>query len=145
VTPPPRGGDTLSGAAPARAPRMDRQRVGSVREQPPREVLQAHHRGARAIPCRGAVVAPARGSDRRRVATNIAGAGLTPAPGWRRLLRLSLGSRSIERDVDDELAFHLACEKRNCDDLASRPRRPAPKRMSASATRAECASSVSRS
>ncbi|MGH7615727.1 MAG: ABC transporter permease, partial [Gemmatimonadaceae bacterium] len=28
-------------------------------------------------------------------------------PGWRRLLRLSLGKRSVERDVDDELAFHL--------------------------------------
>src|SRR4051812_19466301 len=33
---------------------------------------------------------------------------MTPAPGWRRLLRLSLGNRSLERDVDDELAFHLA-------------------------------------
>jgi predicted permease len=30
------------------------------------------------------------------------------APGWRRLFRLSVGTRSIERDVDDELAFHLA-------------------------------------
>src|SRR5512132_3739349 len=33
---------------------------------------------------------------------------MSPAPGWRRLLRLSIGNRSIERDVDDELAFHLA-------------------------------------
>jgi putative ABC transport system permease protein len=33
---------------------------------------------------------------------------MTRPPGWRRLLRLSLGARSIERDVDDELAFHLA-------------------------------------
>ena len=33
---------------------------------------------------------------------------MTPAPGWRRLLRLPLGDRSIERDVDEELAFHLA-------------------------------------
>ena len=33
---------------------------------------------------------------------------MSPAPGWRRLLRLSLGERSIERDIDDELAFHLA-------------------------------------
>src|SRR5207253_6094300 len=30
------------------------------------------------------------------------------APGWRRLLRLKIGARSVERDVDDELAFHLA-------------------------------------
>jgi predicted permease len=29
-------------------------------------------------------------------------------PGWRRALRLSLGKRSVERDVDDEIAFHLA-------------------------------------
>lgn len=33
---------------------------------------------------------------------------MSRAPGWRRLLRLSLGKRSIERDVDDELAFHLS-------------------------------------
>ena len=33
---------------------------------------------------------------------------MTPAPGWRRLFRLPLGVRSLERDVDDELAFHLA-------------------------------------
>ena len=32
---------------------------------------------------------------------------MSPAPGWRRLLRLSVGKRSLERDVDDELAFHL--------------------------------------
>ena len=31
-----------------------------------------------------------------------------PFPGWRRLLRLPLGDRSIQRDVDDELAFHIA-------------------------------------
>jgi len=30
------------------------------------------------------------------------------SPGWRRLLRLSFGRRSVERDVDEELAFHLA-------------------------------------
>ena len=33
---------------------------------------------------------------------------MSPAPGWRRLFRLSLGERSLERDVDDEVAFHLA-------------------------------------
>jgi predicted permease len=32
---------------------------------------------------------------------------VSPAPGWRRLLRLSVGERSIQRDVDDELAFHM--------------------------------------
>lgn len=29
-------------------------------------------------------------------------------PGWRRLFRLSDGTRGLERDVDDELSFHLA-------------------------------------
>jgi predicted permease len=29
-------------------------------------------------------------------------------PGWRRLLRLSLEKRALERDVDNELAFHLS-------------------------------------
>jgi predicted permease len=33
---------------------------------------------------------------------------MNPAPGWRRLFRHSLGKRSLQRDVDDELAFHLA-------------------------------------
>jgi predicted permease len=33
---------------------------------------------------------------------------MSPAPGWRRLFRHSLGQRSLRRDVDDELAFHLA-------------------------------------
>ena len=39
---------------------------------------------------------------------NLGGDRMSPAPGWRRLFRLSLGNRSLERDVDDELAFHLA-------------------------------------
>jgi putative ABC transport system permease protein len=33
---------------------------------------------------------------------------MSPAPGWRRLFRHSLGKPSLERDVDDELSFHLA-------------------------------------
>ena len=34
---------------------------------------------------------------------------MSPAPGWRRLFRLPQFSRRVvERDVDDELAFHLA-------------------------------------
>ncbi len=32
---------------------------------------------------------------------------MTIRPGWRRAFRLALGRRSVERDVDDELAFHL--------------------------------------
>ncbi|MFL5574712.1 MAG: ADOP family duplicated permease [Gemmatimonadaceae bacterium] len=33
---------------------------------------------------------------------------MSVGPGWRRMLRLSFGKRSLERDVDDELAFHLS-------------------------------------
>ena len=33
---------------------------------------------------------------------------MSPAPGWRRIFRLPLGERSLERDIDDELAFHLS-------------------------------------
>lgn len=33
---------------------------------------------------------------------------MSVGPGWRRMLRLSLGKRTLERDVDDELAFHLS-------------------------------------
>src|ERR1043166_5386137 len=46
---------------------------------------------------------------------------MSPAPGWRRLLRLSLGRRSIERDVDDELAFHLAMREEKLRRLGFTP------------------------
>ncbi len=37
---------------------------------------------------------------------------MTVASGWRRLFRLSLGRKTLERDVDDELAFHLAMREK---------------------------------
>ena len=43
--------------------RLDRQRMGRVGEQPPREVLHADDCGARALSFTGAAVAPARRSD----------------------------------------------------------------------------------
>ena len=46
---------------------------------------------------------------------------MTPAPGWRRLLRLPLGDRSIERDIDDELAFHLAMREEKLRRLGLTP------------------------
>jgi len=46
---------------------------------------------------------------------------VSPAPGWRRLLRLPLGERSIERDVDDELAFHLAMREEKLRRLGVAP------------------------
>lgn len=42
-------------------------------------------------------------------------------PGWRRLFRLSLGPRSVERDVDDELAFHLAMREEKLRRLGHAP------------------------
>ncbi len=33
-------------------------------------------------------------------------------PGWRRLLRLDVGARHVEREVDDELAFHIEMRTR---------------------------------
>lgn len=49
-------------------------------------------------------------------------------PGWRRLLRLSLGKRSLERDVDNELAFHLAMRE---DELRRRGLAPDAARAAA--------------
>ena len=48
---------------------------------------------------------------------------MSPAPsaGWRRLLRLPLGDRSIERDIDDELAFHLAMREEKLRRLGLAP------------------------
>ena len=46
---------------------------------------------------------------------------MSPAPGWRRLLRLPLGERSIERDIDDELAFHLAMREEKLTHLGLGP------------------------
>jgi putative ABC transport system permease protein len=46
---------------------------------------------------------------------------VSPAPGWRRLLRLRLGHHSIERDVDDELAFHLAMREEKLRQLGVAP------------------------
>lgn len=36
---------------------------------------------------------------------------MTLSPGWRRVFRLSLGRRTVARDVDEELAFHLAMKE----------------------------------
>jgi predicted permease len=46
---------------------------------------------------------------------------VNPAPGWRRLFRIALGNRSIERDVDDELAFHLAMREEKLRQLGLPP------------------------
>ena len=42
-------------------------------------------------------------------------------PRWRRTFRLPLGRRSIERDVDDELSFHLAMREEKLRGLGLEP------------------------
>ena len=44
-------------------------------------------------------------------------------PRWRRTFRLPLGRRSVERDVDDELAFHLAMREEKLRRLGLEPGR----------------------
>ncbi len=46
---------------------------------------------------------------------------MSVGPGWRRLLRLSRGARSVERDVDDELAFHVAMREEQLQRLGATP------------------------
>jgi len=46
---------------------------------------------------------------------------LSPAPGWRRNFRLTLGERFLERDIDDELAFHLAMREEKLRSLGVAP------------------------
>src|SRR6184192_1894236 len=53
------------------------------------------------------LTAAGRRCHRGRAQACRTGDRVTIRPGWRRAFRLALGRRSVERDVDDELAFHL--------------------------------------
>ena len=93
----------------ARAARLDRGRMGRVGQQSRAKFYKLTAAGRARYPRRITRVASARGRDRRRAGANVAGAGMSVGPGWRRLLRLpSRRSIGVERDVDDEIAFHLA-------------------------------------
>jgi putative ABC transport system permease protein len=46
---------------------------------------------------------------------------MTILPGWRRAFRMPLGKRTLERDVDDELAFHLAMREEKLQRLGIAP------------------------
>src|SRR5688500_18879933 len=95
--------------------------MGRVGQQPSREVLPADDRRPRTFPRAGAALASPRRSDCGGAATQIAGTNVSLGPGWRRLLRLSFGGKSIERDVDDELAFHLAMREEKLRRLGLAP------------------------
>src|SRR6478752_2306541 len=118
---PARGRHALPRPPSPRATRMDRRGMGSLRQQPPREVLQAHDRRAGAISGRVARVAPARERDRRRSRPQIGGDVMSVGPGWRRLFRISRDRQSAHRDVDDEIAFHLAMREEKLRRLGASP------------------------
>src|ERR1043166_6421024 len=101
---------------------MDRQRVGRVRQQSPREILPAHQRRTDALPRRVVRVAPARGGDRRHAGAKILGVAVNVGPGWRRLFRLPRdNARAAAREIDDEIAFHLAMREEKLRRLGAAP------------------------
>src|SRR5579885_801749 len=112
-----RGRDALSRTAPPRAPRLDRRRMGRLGQQSQSQVLYPQHDRPLAAARRIESVAAPRRGDRVRVAPHVARNRVTDrdgdraniARGWRRVFRLpGPGRRVLERELDDELAFHLA-------------------------------------
>src|SRR5262249_14357892 len=93
-----RRGDPLPGALSSRAARVDRRRVGRVRQQPPRTVLRAHSRRPQAARRRS-----------RRVEPPVAGNRESDARMTRWLTRLLAPWRSarIRREIADEIQFHI--------------------------------------
>ena len=121
------------------APRLDRRRVGQIRDRPAHQDLLAHHQGPRAAPRRvGAVGAL---HERRREGH---GADVIPdrLPLARRLRRLVLAGLDRERNRRRAGGAHRAADaplhRRRHD---ARPTR-APRRARASATSNACAASV---
>src|SRR4051812_31484955 len=107
----------VQGAAPTRSRRRRECGVGTLRQQPPREVLLAH--GARPTDatlgaCR---VAPIRARGERRARDHLTAwieqeehrMAIEGIPrGVRRLFRLPrMNAANIAKDVDDELRFHV--------------------------------------
>src|SRR5262249_35559898 len=96
------------GAAPAREPGLDQIVLGRVREQPAREVLHAHAR-RQEVPREGAGQLGAAVGGHRPRARNRAGIGAKmgwfpkPRPPLRSLVR----KRDLDRQLDDEVRFHL--------------------------------------
>lgn len=108
------GGSALSGAAPAGTARPAERGVGGVGEQPASQILPAYGGRAQASGRRGGPLAEDGGGDRAHH-----GAGLRATPlgealtaAWLRL-RTVFRRRQLDRDLEDELAFHMAMSQEN--------------------------------
>src|SRR5437899_1125998 len=96
-------GDALPGAPAPGAARLDSVVMGRLRGQPPREILRAHAR--RASPDRARV---RRLDPHRRDHAALHGvAGMTSL----RRMWASLWGRGLDRELDDEIAEHLALQE----------------------------------
>src|SRR5688572_5629963 len=85
--------------------------MGCVREQPSRQVLSPHTGWARPAAARVVDLAAPRRSHLPCAPDRDTGACLMLPEGFRRLFRLPPSRARVERDVDDEIAFHLAMKE----------------------------------
>src|SRR5215207_1806212 len=102
-----RGGLALPRPLPHRAAGLDHLRVGRLREQPARQVLPADARRAHTAPGRGRELGAPGGGRLQGDGGELKMAALY----WLRLLRARLRGllrkRSVEREMEEELRFHL--------------------------------------
>src|SRR6185437_14341690 len=98
----------LSRAPPPRAAGVRARGVGAVREQPERQVLSPERDGPWASALGQFRVASIRRGGRTRAARHLAGAGLMTDESRPRRFRLDVGARRAERDVNEEIEFHIA-------------------------------------
>jgi putative ABC transport system permease protein len=105
-----RGGrGALSGAAPAGVARLADGGMGSFGEQPPRQVLPDYGGRTQTACERGEPVAQNVGRNRTDHGAGVAGApfGQALSRAWQRL-RTMFRRRQLDRDLEDEIQFHLA-------------------------------------
>ena len=109
------GGSAVSGAASARTARPTRLGVGSFGEQPAGQILSAHGHGAQTPGRRDGTLAEDVRRNRAHHGASLRatafGQALTAA--WLRL-RSAFGRRQLDRDLEDELQFHLAMREERC-------------------------------
>src|SRR5207245_10089609 len=81
--------------------------MGHFREQSSRQVLSADRRRAKKISGRNSKLEPLGSCDRRRIKRQTAG-GLNMFPRLRSFWQTIWNRSRFERDLDDEMRFHLA-------------------------------------
>jgi putative ABC transport system permease protein len=103
------GGSALSGAAPAGVAGLAGGGLGSFGEQPTRQVLPDYGSRTQTARERGEPVAKTVGGNRADHGAGIAGApfGEALTNSWLRL-RTLFRRRQLDRDLEDEMQFHLA-------------------------------------